>query len=128
MQNYIASTHWIATLALMALYLILAIRFFQKKNNDITALDSGLTQIARFGFMLVYITGLFMSVTLGRLVHNAHHVISLLPVLVIFGIRFLPTFTKKENSATTYAWMFIFMFILMLIVGITSKLSILPTL
>ena len=127
MQHYINPAHWIITLVLIVFYLVLAILFFLKKNDDVSAFDRALAQVVRFGLLIAYITGLFKTVTLGQLVHTAHHIVSAIPLFIIFGIRFLPSLTKTENTTKTYAWMFLILAVLMVIIGLTSKLSVIPT-
>lgn len=127
MENYLAPLHGIFSLALLALYAVLAVRFFRKKDDGVNLLDRMLAQMARFGLLLVYLTGLYLNVTLGRMVHSAHHLSSLLPIVVVFGIRFWPSIVNKENTPKTYAWMFAILFVLMLIIGVTTRLNVLPS-
>lgn len=123
MENYIVPAHLGLTLITMALYLLFAIRFFRKKDIDISAGERTLIQVARYGLLMLYLTGLFMSVTFGMSVHKLHHAISILPAILVVGIRYLPVLTRRDNSARTYAWLFAILFVLMLVIGATSRWS-----
>ena len=126
MEKYIELSHFWGTLVLLSLYLLLAILLFRKKENGIGGLNRMIAHIARFALLLVYLSGMFLSVTLGRIVHVAHHVISALPILVLVGHRYLPERFKSENSNRTFAWIFAVLFLLVLVTAVTSRLNILP--
>ena len=128
MEKYLLPLHLILTLVLMLLYLYFSIRFFRKTNIDISVGERLLVQLARYGLLTLYFTGLFLSVTYGFMVHKLHHAASIFPALIVVGIRYVPLVTKRENSPRTYAWMFAILFVLMLLIGLTSKLPALPRL
>ena len=128
MENYIETGHSIGTAVLLVLYLVLSILLFNNKSGGLGAGNRALAQAARFTLLIVYISGLFLSITLGKIVHNAHHVLSVLPIVVLFSIRFLPDRFQSENKNRYYAWLFAALFILTLIAGISSRLNILPKL
>ena len=120
--------HGIGTIALLLLYLILALVLFRKKESGIGILSKALAQVARFALLLVYLSGLFLTVTLGRIVNNAHHVLSALPVIAFLLIPFLTGHFQKEQKNKVYAWLFAILFLLILFTAISSYLTILPKL
>lgn len=128
MERYIELLHPIGTLALLIIYLVLAISLYRRKKQGIGGINRALAQLGRFGLVVVYFSGLFLSITLGRIVHTAHHILSALPILALYLIRFLPERFTTEKANKTYAWFFAILCLLLLLVGITAHLSILPKL
>jgi cytochrome bd-type quinol oxidase subunit 2 len=128
MEKCIEPMHGIGTIALLLLYLILALVLFRKKESGIGILSKALAQVARFALLLVYLSGLFLTVTLGRIVNNAHHVLSALPVIAFLLIPFLTGHFQKEQKNKVYAWLFAILFLLILFTAISSYLTILPKL
>lgn len=126
MSNYIAPTHHYLTVILALLYLYLAIRFFRNKNRKATTLDRVIAHAARYILLIVYVSGIVMSLSLGMMVSRLHHIMSLIPAFLMVGIRYVPLLTRKKNSSTIYAWLFVILFILMIALGLTSVPSRLP--
>ena len=126
MLDYAAPAHGILTLVLMALYLVLAIRFFRSKSPEISFLDTFLVQIARYVLLTVFITGLLMNMLNGAFVSKAHHIISIIPAILIVGIKYVPQLTRKENTKTTYAWLFAILLVLMIILAISARIMMFP--
>jgi len=126
MEQIMGIAHGILTAALLAGYLWLFYRFRRKTDETVIRLDRTLAQIVRFSLLLVYLSGLYMSVTLSRMVHPLHHILSALPVVVLLGIQFYPTLSKKEMTIKAYTWTFILMFFLILLTAISSTLSDMP--
>jgi uncharacterized membrane protein SirB2 len=123
MENYIVPVHIGLTLVTAALYLFFTIRFFRNQDDKIRTGDRVLIQVARYTLLMLYLSGLFMSVTFGMDVHKLHHVISFLLAIIVVGIRYLPLLTKRQNSLRTYAWMFAILFVLIFVTALSSRLS-----
>lgn len=128
MEQLIKSAHGVSTLFLLLLYLALTIRLYKRRPGHIGGLNLVLAQFARFTLLVVYLSGLFLTITLNKLVHNVHHILSALPVVVFFIIPILVGRAKEENKNRIYALMFALLFFLILIAGLSSHLSILPKL
>ncbi|MBN1482905.1 hypothetical protein EH223_13305 [candidate division KSB1 bacterium] len=126
MLNYVAPAHLFLTVILALLYVYLAIRFFRNKNSKSASFDRFLAHIARYILLVVYVSGIVMSVSMGMMVSRIHHVISLVPALLMVGIRYVPLVTRRANTLKLYAWLFVFLFILMIVLGVTSRLSHVP--
>ncbi|MBN1560406.1 hypothetical protein JW998_09160 [candidate division KSB1 bacterium] len=126
MEHSIVPVHLILTLGIAALYLFFAIRFFREQDDKISAVDRALIQVTRYALLMLYLTGLFMTVTFGMTVHKLHHMISILPAIGVVGIRYLPLLTKRPNTLRTYAWTFAILFVLVLVTALSSRWSALP--
>lgn len=126
MSDFAAPAHGILTLVLMTLYLYFAIRFFRLKTDEVSALDQFLVQVARYTLLLIFISGLLMNMVLGTFVSKAHHIISLIPAVLVVGVKYLPLLRRKDNTVKTYAWLFAFLFVLMIALGISATLMTMP--
>lgn len=127
MDYYFDITHGATAVLLLLIYLILAARMFRTKIKRFGSLDRALAQIARLALLLVYLSGLIMSYSLGRMVHPAHYVIGLLPILLLLGVRYAPrSFPAQREKA--YARLFAALFIFILLACLSSQLTILPKL
>jgi hypothetical protein len=126
MLEFAAPAHGILTLVLMALYLVLAIRFFRSKTHEASLLDQFLVQIARYTLLLIFISGLILNMLSGAFVSKAHHIISIVPALLVVGIKYLPQLRRKANTIRTYAWLFVILFGLMILLAISAKLMTMP--
>lgn len=126
MLDYVAPTHGILTLVLMAIYLYLAIRFFLSKTEEASFLDRFFVQFARYSLLLVFISGLLMYMSMGKFVSTTHQLISIIPAILVVGTKYLPILTRKPNTLRTYAWVFSLLFILMIILGITARYMKMP--
>lgn len=126
MSRFVILFHPILAALLFFGYFLLAIRFLDKKKKKANALDKSLAQIVRFVLLLLYLTGLLMSMNLHIYVGNFHHYLSLLPVLILFAFQFMPSVFKKDVTIKDYAWMFVSMVIIILLVALSSRISYLP--
>ena len=127
MLQYVTPAHSILTVVLFLLYLFLAYRFFNKKNGEVTGADRLLAQIARYSLLLIYVTGILMYVSMGIVVSRVHLVVSLLPAILMVGIRYIPSIAGEKNKMKVYGWVLLVLGFLMIVMGLTSRISVLPT-
>jgi hypothetical protein len=104
MTMWIKTAHPLFSLVLFFLYLALAVRL--KRQNDLRPLDTALAQAARLLLLLIYLTGLIMSMNLGIRVASWHHYASLLPVFVLLIFQVLPSLFGRGVHIQNAVWMF----------------------
>jgi hypothetical protein len=104
MTMWIKTAHPLFSLVLFFLYLALAVRL--KRQNDLKPLDTALAQAARLLLLLIYLTGLIMSMNLGIWVPSRHHYASLLPVFILLIFQVLPSFFGRGVNIQNAVWMF----------------------
>ncbi len=126
MLDFAAPAHKFLTLLLMALYLFLAIRFFRSKTDEVSKLDQILVHVARYSLLFVYIAGLVLNISLGKFVSQMHHLLSIFPAVLVVGTKYVPILTRKPNTLKFYAWVFTLLFILMIALGLTARITMLP--
>ena len=97
--------------------LILSLRLLRRSKERITPAETVLAQAARVAMLLLYLSGLVMSYNLKMPVAFAHHLASLLPVLVLLIFQFLPSLRKTELSIRWNGWMFVGLFVAYLIIS-----------
>jgi len=121
MESFIETMHGVAAILLLLIYLLLAARMFRAKVERFSSLDRAPAQIARLVLLLVYLSGLIMSYSLGRIVHPAHYVIGLLPIVVLLGVHYAPqSFPAQREKA--YARLFAALFMLTLLAWIIHEI------
>jgi len=125
MFDYAAPVHSYLTILLLVLYLYLAVHFFRSKDN-VSALDRFLVQVARYSLLLVYIAGLVLNITLNKFVSQTHHILSIVPAVLVVGVKYLPYITRKPNTLKTYAWVFSLLVVLLVALAISAKISMMP--
>jgi hypothetical protein len=64
---------------------------------------------------------------MGIMVSRAHLFVSLLPAILMVGIRYIPAIAGKKNKIKVYGWVFLVLGLLMIVMGLTSRISVLPT-
>jgi len=116
----IRTLHPILAVILIAGYLYLGLRFLRKKERYLTTLEVTLSQVVRISLLLIYLTGLLMSMNMGLRVAKIHHYASLIPVAVIFIFQFLPQLLKKDIGIKGAAWMFLSMFLTVIVIAFSS--------
>ena len=126
MLDYAAPVHKFLTLLLMALYLFLAVRFFRSKTNEVSKLDQIMVHVARYSLLFVYVAGLVLNISLGKFVSQMHHLLSIAPAVLVVGTKYVPILTRKPNTLKLYAWVFTLLFILMIALGLTARITMLP--
>ena len=124
MDTYINTTHGITAVLLLLIYVILAAHMFRRKAEQFGSLDRAPAHIAR---LLVYLSGLVMSYSLGRILKPAHYVLGLLPIVLLLGVRYAPrSFPAQREKA--YARLFAALFVFILLTSLSSQLTVLAKL
>jgi hypothetical protein len=128
MKNFIAPLHVVMSMALLLGYGWLIIRFSRKEGSDkTTGLEKGIAHLVRLFLLLIYLTGLLMTIPLYRKVNPLHHYAALLPVAVLFIFQMVPML-KVRNVYKVYGWMFLLLIICIMIIIAASRLSLTTTL
>jgi hypothetical protein len=123
MLPWAINLHPILTVMLLALYAVLVYRFLFMKLEELAAIDTVLIQSARFILLALYLTGLVMSINLGRWVSSWHHTLSLIPVAVLFFFQFLPSVRQKLLTIRTFGWMFLLLFLVVITISLSAKIG-----
>ena len=123
MLQWASDLHPILTVLLLLFYAVLIYRFLFRELEELAAIDTVLIQSARFTLLALYLTGLVMSMNLGRWVSSWHHYLSLIPVAVLFFFQFLPSVRQKLLTIKTFGWMFLLLFIMIIIISLSAKMG-----
>ena len=126
METWIVRGHAVLTVLLIFLYVSIIIRLFRSKAETPTAADRTMGHVARLSLLLLYITGLLMSVQFNIFVSPVHHYTSLLPILVILLFQFVPAMRGRGDSPRAQAYTFIAMLIVVSLIAASAHLSIAP--
>jgi len=127
MEQIILLSHRILPILLVIGYAILFIRFFRNPHGDPAPVDTVIAYAMRYLLVLLYVSGLLMSYYLGLLVNRVHHVLSLIPLIGLIFIRYIPKLFRKGLYLKTYAWFFLALFIFIIVISLTARLSYFPT-
>ncbi len=126
MEQIVLYSHRIIPVLLMIGYAVLFIRFFRNPHGDPAPVDTAMAYAMRYLLILLYVSGLLMSYYLGLLVNRVHHVLSLVPLIGLIFIRYIPKLFRKDIYLKTYAWFFLILFIFILVISLTARLSYFP--
>ncbi len=118
MTLLIKTAHPVLSGILFLIYFALFLRL--RKQNDLKPLDTALAQGARLLLLLVYLTGLIMTMNLGIWVRSWHHYASLLPVGVLLIFQVLPNLFNRAMTVKNAIWMFAAMGVAVLIISFTA--------
>ena len=119
-MEILRSAHPVFAIVLLVGYGFLAVRLFLQKSENLGPIDRLLSQVVRISLLVVYLSGLVMSMNLGLWASKFHHYASLLPVVVMFIFQFVPQFLQKQTSLRGYAIFFLGMFLSILIISLSS--------
>jgi hypothetical protein len=122
MHQTLKLAHPILAGLLIAGYIFLIIRLKRKNSESLQPFEVAVAQTVRITLLLLYFTGLFMSINLRMYVTRVHHYSSLLPVVVIFAFQFLPTLRKKSLSMQDYLYLFTALLIAVVAIALTAKI------
>lgn len=120
MDNLIILLHRITTVILVFVYIALIYRF-ARPRREAKFPDHVLAQLARIGLLLLYISGFWMTMHMGIVVHKLHHILSAFPILAI--IVFQNIAAKRSHDLKAYAWMFTTLLIVLVIIVLSAYLS-----
>ncbi len=123
MLQWAINLHPILTVVLLLFYAVLIYRFLFRELEELAAIDTVLIQAARFTLLALYLTGLVMTMNLGRWVPSWHHYLSLIPVAVLFFFQFLPSVRQKFLTIKTFGWMFLLLFLVVIIISLSAKIG-----
>jgi FtsH-binding integral membrane protein len=121
MYQAIKFAHPILAGLLIAGYLFLMFRL-RHKNEDLQPFEVAVAQAVRIMLLLLYFTGLFLTINMRLYVNRTHHYASLIPVVVIFAFQFLPTIRKKSLSTKDYFYLFTALLIAVVVIALTAKI------
>jgi len=124
METFLKIGHPVLAALLLVLYFLLSYRFFKKGDGNPRLTEVTLAQAARIFLLLIYLTGLIMSMNLKIHVYRNHHYASILPVFVIFIFQFLPGLFGKQLDNKGNAMMFLSMLVAILIISITALIRV----
>ncbi len=89
-------------------------------KNQLEPLEVAVAQGVRILLLVMYMTGLVMSINLKRPVSESHHLLSLAPVVVFFVFQFLPQLLKRQITTRTLAFMFLALLLSVVTISITG--------
>jgi hypothetical protein len=122
MNTTIKIAHPVLVLILIAGYSFLIYRLYKKKNQDMQPFEVMVAQVVRIAFLLVYFSGLVLSVNFRLPVSRVHHYASLVPVVILAVFQFLPFIRKKNVQTTEYFYFFIYLLIAVLVISVTARI------
>lgn len=111
--------HRLLPFILSAGYIWLFFRL-RKNRKQPEPLDVAVAQGVRVLLLMMYLTGLIMSMNLKMPVANSHHMLSLAPVVVFFIFQFLPQLLKRQISARTLGIMFLTLLVSVVLISISG--------
>lgn len=123
-MEILRSAHPVIAIFLILVYGYLAFRLFVRKAEELSPVDRFLSQVARFSLLIVYFSGLVMSMNLKLWAPKFHHYASLFPVVVMFLFQFIPQFLQKQIIIRGYAIYFLGMFIAILLISLSTRILI----
>ncbi len=126
METWVVRGHAVLAILLIFLYIAIIIRLFRGKAETATAGERAMGHVARLSLLLLYVTGLLMSVQFNIFVSPVHHYASLLPILVILLFQFIPALRGQGDSPRAQAYTFIAMLIAVSLIAASAHLSIAP--
>jgi hypothetical protein len=122
METTIKIAHPVLVLILIAGYAFLIYRFRKSSSEHMQPIEITIAQVVRFALLLVYFTGLFMSVNYRMFVSKTHHYASLAPVLVLAVFQFLPIIRRKEHQPVEYFYFFSALLVTVAVISLTARL------
>ena len=120
MQNLALIAHKVLSYFLIAAYVFLAIRFYIRRRKKFEPMDATLSQTVRISLLLVYLSGLLLSMNYGNYVERLHHYSSLLPVAIMLISQIVFRFIRSEMNSLGYAIMTAIMAIVILYISISG--------
>jgi len=127
MEKWIGASHAAATVVLVLGYIYLLLMFRRKEDSSpVTLGENIVAYLVRFVLLLLYVSGLILTTSIGRPVHRVHHYVSLLPVAVLLLFQLLPAFKREKRSFRQYSWLFLALAISVIITALTSRFGTLP--
>jgi hypothetical protein len=121
MYQLLLKMHPTLTVLLLALYALLAWRWWTLQQPRPSVWYRTLAHISRFFLLLLYLNGFMLYAGYRFPVGDWHHYASLLPVSVIFFFQFIPALAKKPLSARKQSIMWMAMFLCIFLISVLSR-------
>ena len=122
MYEFIIRAHPLLVVVLIAGYVFLIYRLRRHKDDGLQPVDVAVAQAVRISLLLVYFSGLYMSINLRLGVARVHHYASLIPVVVLFLFQFLPTIRRKSMQTKDYLYLFSALLVTVIAISLTTRM------